>query len=232
MTSRTDIQSQPTRREKERLARRQLILDAACVVFAQRGFHSAKLEEVAERAEFGKATLYSYFDTKETLFQAVLEDVFDNLLRRARESFAGSAPFEEKIARYAASETEYFFHNPEALHLMIGESLHLRGRNPLIRLMPQYMAVLQSAIEREQKAKRFRRDLDAFELAAALRFLVFAQILGRIHRLMLELGMIENIYDDQQLLDLTERVKATDVQQEITRATTFITSVFLRGVVA
>ena len=41
------------RREREREARRQLILDAAKIVFAERGFLNATMEEIAERCERG-----------------------------------------------------------------------------------------------------------------------------------------------------------------------------------
>ncbi|MDX1439230.1 MAG: helix-turn-helix domain-containing protein, partial [Rubricoccaceae bacterium] len=49
--------STPTRRDREREARRQAILDAALATFAEKGFEGSTLDEVAERAEFGKGTL-------------------------------------------------------------------------------------------------------------------------------------------------------------------------------
>ncbi|MEL6613746.1 MAG: helix-turn-helix domain-containing protein, partial [Bacteroidota bacterium] len=49
-----------SRRERERLARRAAMLDAATALFAEKGYASATLDEVAERAEFGKGTLYNY----------------------------------------------------------------------------------------------------------------------------------------------------------------------------
>ena len=41
------------------------IVDAALEVFAEKGFVSAKLDDIARRAGISKATLYLYFDTKE-----------------------------------------------------------------------------------------------------------------------------------------------------------------------
>jgi AcrR family transcriptional regulator len=48
------------------------VLDAALEVFVDRGFASARLEDVAARAGVSKGTLYLYFDNKEELFKAVV----------------------------------------------------------------------------------------------------------------------------------------------------------------
>jgi AcrR family transcriptional regulator len=69
-----------SRRERERSMRRQAMLDAARAVFAEKGYRQATLEEIAETAEFGKGTLYNYFDGgKEELLFAVLDNVYDTL---------------------------------------------------------------------------------------------------------------------------------------------------------
>jgi AcrR family transcriptional regulator len=60
--------------------RRRAMLDAARAVFAEKGYAQATLDEIAERAEFGKGTLYNYFeDGKEGLLFAVFEDVFGEI---------------------------------------------------------------------------------------------------------------------------------------------------------
>lgn len=56
------------------------MLDAARTVFAERGYANATLDEIAERAEFGKGTLYNYFERgKEGLLFAVFDDTLDEL---------------------------------------------------------------------------------------------------------------------------------------------------------
>lgn len=62
------------RRERERIARKNDIMKSACHVFAQKGYHKATLDEIAERAEFSKATIYLYFRNKADLFCRLLED--------------------------------------------------------------------------------------------------------------------------------------------------------------
>lgn len=75
-----------SRRERERLARRQEILKAAREVFGARGYERATLDEVAREAEFAKGTLYSYFESKADLFAELVEHEFDEVLARAKEA--------------------------------------------------------------------------------------------------------------------------------------------------
>src|SRR5260221_5268319 len=49
------------------------IVGAAMAVFAERGFAAAKLEEIAKRAGVSKGALYLYFETKEEMFHAVVD---------------------------------------------------------------------------------------------------------------------------------------------------------------
>ncbi len=61
-----------TRDEKKARTRAQLI-DAAATVFARRGYIAASLDEVADEAGLTKGAVYSNFQSKEDLFQAVIE---------------------------------------------------------------------------------------------------------------------------------------------------------------
>jgi AcrR family transcriptional regulator len=73
------------RREQNRLTRQRAILDAALTVFAAQGYSGTTMDAVASEAGVTKPTLYSYFPSKEALFQAMLLakrdlmlDVFDH----------------------------------------------------------------------------------------------------------------------------------------------------------
>ena len=49
------------------------IVSAALAVFAEKGFAAARLDEIAKRAGVSKGALYLYFETKEELFRAVVD---------------------------------------------------------------------------------------------------------------------------------------------------------------
>ena len=68
----TPLPRQPRRRRKE--ARPSELTAAALELFVEKGFASTRLDDVATLAGVSKGTLYLYFDSKEALFKAVIEE--------------------------------------------------------------------------------------------------------------------------------------------------------------
>jgi AcrR family transcriptional regulator len=60
------------RRRKD--ARPQEILEAALSVFAEKGFAAARMDEIAHRARVSKGTIYLYFESKEAVFRALIQE--------------------------------------------------------------------------------------------------------------------------------------------------------------
>ena len=61
------------RQKEERKLRRKRILDGALEVFHKNGIEGSTMDEIANQAGFGKATLYYYFSSKEEVFCAIME---------------------------------------------------------------------------------------------------------------------------------------------------------------
>ena len=74
MTDFADFPAKPpaTRREKERLAHRNAILDAAERIVADRGFAGATIADIARAAEFAVGSIYNFFPGKRELAEAVM----------------------------------------------------------------------------------------------------------------------------------------------------------------
>lgn len=64
--------SAPRKRRKE--ARPSELTAAAIALFVEKGFAATRLEDIARRAGVSKGTLYLYFDSKEALFKAVIQE--------------------------------------------------------------------------------------------------------------------------------------------------------------
>lgn len=79
------------RRQREREARRQTILDAAEAVMCERGLWATTMEDVAARAELSKGTLYLYFENRDALCAALAERTVGGLLPDLERAM-GSAP--------------------------------------------------------------------------------------------------------------------------------------------
>jgi len=65
-----------TRKDREKQAREEEIVDAAMKIFGEKGFEGASMDEIAQEAEFTKRTLYQYFESKEELFYAAAHKGF------------------------------------------------------------------------------------------------------------------------------------------------------------
>tara|TARA_B100000700_G_scaffold331784_2_gene468667 strand:+ start:67450 stop:68055 length:606 start_codon:yes stop_codon:yes gene_type:complete len=61
------------RKKEERELRRERILQGALAVFQNNGLEAATMDQIANEAGFGKATLYYYFNSKEEVFCAIME---------------------------------------------------------------------------------------------------------------------------------------------------------------
>lgn len=96
-----------TRRERERLARRNDILNAARKVFAAKGYDRATLDEIANEAEFAKGTLYGYFDNKLDLFISLIKEEFEDARGRLVNAIEASDGFESGLRCVIAEELEY-----------------------------------------------------------------------------------------------------------------------------
>src|SRR5450432_2663739 len=73
----------PRRRDEARALFRNAILDAAEAVFAERGFHGARIQDIAERARIAVGTVYNHFADKDEVLSALLDERIAGLLARA-----------------------------------------------------------------------------------------------------------------------------------------------------
>lgn len=151
LTTDPEIAALP-RRERERLARRQAMLDAARSVFAERGFLNATLDEVAERAEFGKGTLYNYFPGgKDELLRAVLDGLFAELDALLGPFLAApvedAGAFRQALRDYLARSAGYFYRNQGLFRLLMREAWRLQ-----LSVVEESRAYLHAQMERSVTA--------------------------------------------------------------------------------
>ncbi|MCO1657082.1 TetR/AcrR family transcriptional regulator [Pseudonocardia humida] len=73
---------QAPRTDRGRRTRRRL-LDAAAVVFARDGFLDTKITDIAAEAKVSSGTFYNYFETKEAIFTAVIQQTIERLFLAA-----------------------------------------------------------------------------------------------------------------------------------------------------
>jgi AcrR family transcriptional regulator len=81
------------RYDRQILDKRAAILEAACALFAERGFYGTTVPEVAARAGVGAGTVYRYFESKEALVNELYQERKTELGRALLEGLdSGTAP--------------------------------------------------------------------------------------------------------------------------------------------
>jgi len=91
------------RKEREKLQRRNDIIDAAEKVFFSRGFESATMDEIAEMAELSKGTLYLYFRSKEDLQFAIFMRGSDILMKMMKDNLSTESTGYQRLLELAGS---------------------------------------------------------------------------------------------------------------------------------
>lgn len=100
------------REEKNQLTRRR-ILDSALTEFSKQGYGASSINQICAAPDLSKGIIYHYFDTKDDLFLACVEECFDRLtayLTREMQSEQGSV--EEQLEHCFTARTAFFRANP------------------------------------------------------------------------------------------------------------------------
>ena len=105
---------------------RAAILQAAAHEFAAHGVAGARTDAIAREARVNKALLYYYFKDKETLYGAVLDDVFSGLKSAVFEVLDSQLPPREKIMAYAGAYFDFIASNQLYPRLMQREMMRAR----------------------------------------------------------------------------------------------------------
>lgn len=74
------------------------ILEAAAEVFATRGFHEARVEEIAALAGVGKGTIYLYFPDKQELFLAMIDNRLKLGMERLKSRSGGTGSAAQRFS--------------------------------------------------------------------------------------------------------------------------------------
>lgn len=84
--------------------KRMQILDAAEELFHSIGVENTSMDQLALQAQVSKRTVYNHFATKDVLFQAILQRMFDKLSHGCEMRFDPKLPVDQQLRNIAADE--------------------------------------------------------------------------------------------------------------------------------
>jgi TetR/AcrR family fatty acid metabolism transcriptional regulator len=151
--------STPRRKDK-----RHLITEAAVAVFAERGFHQARVSDIARRAGVADGTIYLYFKNKEDLLLSIFEEKMDIMLAGLTDALANTDDPLERIRRFARFHFRQVRENRSTAEVL---QVELRLSNKFLKeYRPEklwaYLGVFGQIVREGQSKGIFRADLDPF----------------------------------------------------------------------
>ena len=150
------------------------VIEAAVEVFAEKGFQSASIQDVAAKVGVLKGSLYYYIDSKEDLLDRIIEDVHQRsttILSEVQE--LGLTPL-ETLRTYIERHVEWYLSNLAEVSVFFREWRHLTGERfeTARQRRSGYEAIIRDLISESQKVGAIDKSVDpkyaAFYVLAAV----------------------------------------------------------------
>jgi outer membrane protein len=109
---------------------RQRLLDAGLKLFANRGYAGTAVQDITEEAKVTKPTLYYYFESKEGLFQALVDQAMDERLRLMRRAAPPEKATVDQLTDIIAALTDFAHRQPDLLRLTFAIAFAADGEYP------------------------------------------------------------------------------------------------------
>lgn len=158
--------AKPRIRDAEATQKR--IMVAAKKEFARNGLGGARVDVIAEEADANKRMIYHYFESKEKLFQLVLEEAYAKI--RAAEQKLELDHLDPKTAlvRLVRFTWKYYLDNPEFITLVNSENLHkakhLKKSTVIHTMSRRFVEMVGALLDRGVKDGIFRENIDPVQL--------------------------------------------------------------------
>ena len=171
--------SSPATEERLRDADRSqsTILAAARDEFAEFGLGGARMDRIAERAGLNKRLIYYYFEDKEKLFQAVLEQAYRDIREEELKLKLVELEPATAVRRLIEFTWNYYLAHPEFLTLLNSANLHrarhLSESKRARELNSPVIETLAAVLERGRAEGSFRGGVDPVQLYVSIAGLAY-----------------------------------------------------------
>lgn len=138
------------------------IIAAAAKVFAQRGYHGASTQDIADVLGMRQASLYYYFDSKDAALEAVCVSGVEDYAVRAQKILRGPGSASDKVAKLVVQHLAPMAERLDFTLVFHGERRFLPtpARKRLRAIERRYERLIERVIEQGVATGEFRGDLD------------------------------------------------------------------------
>jgi AcrR family transcriptional regulator len=145
------------------LRTQQLLRAAMISLIEEKGFEALSVQEIADRANVGRATFYAHFDNKEDLLASGFDGLRASLKECQRKALAGKGPAEERMFAFGH---EVFAHANE--YRDVFQAMGGKQSGALVQQLLH--KILLDLIRDEVKAMTSRANADSVPAEALARY--------------------------------------------------------------
>jgi len=159
-----------TRRSANQRRRAPQIIDAAARVFAERGFHGATTQDIANVLGIRQASLYYYFSSKEAALELVCLKGVEGFFEAAKAIAAGGGTARQRLSFLIKSHLSPLLDRGDFVKVFLNERQHLpaESRRRIGRWSRGLERIFEEVIKEGIAKGEFRTDLDARMAALAI----------------------------------------------------------------
>lgn len=161
LTERSITQGAARPDEDAKGEKRQLILDAAIRVFADHGYHRARVADIAGDAGVAHGLLYHYFASKDDVLRTIFVENWGQLIGRFRAIETADEPARDKLEGIAKVLLRTWRNDPALVTVMVREVARSQQLQDRVDEVREAFAIVERIIEQGQREGAFRRDVDA-----------------------------------------------------------------------
>jgi AcrR family transcriptional regulator len=125
-----DVDDRPRGVRLPRRERRAQLMSSALEVFVAQGYHSAAMDDIAERAGVSKPVLYQHFPGKLELYLALLDSSCDTMIANCRAALESTQDNKQRVAAAIDAFFAYVAHDTGAFRLVFESDL---TNEPVVR---------------------------------------------------------------------------------------------------
>jgi len=202
------------RKKREKIQRRNTIVEAAELIFFKQGIENASMDEVAKAAELSKGTVYLYFKSKDELYRTIILRGFIILKRQLKEGMLSHETGYQNVKAISEAYIKFSFEHKgyfDAILYYQNDLFNSRQREPSQVLSLEggnaVIGVLILAIQKGKADGSITPEINEVETA----FVLWSQITGLLQVIQRKMSIIAYHYkiksDDlfQTYFDLLER---------------------------
>ena len=164
--------------------KRRLLLDAAVRVFARKGYHAARVGDIAVEAGVAYGLLYHYFSSKEEVLRSVFRETWQALIATIESVEEGDDPPRAQLRKVAEILLRSWKRDPDLVRVLVLEVTRSQLLAGEMDEIAASFAAIQAIVERGQADGSIRGDLDArlasYVFYGAIDELLTGWVLGRL----------------------------------------------------